>query len=81
MEWINSGVPLDSMCMHAKLPQSCTTLCDPMDSSVHGVLQAKILEWVACPSPGDLPNPGNYIQYPVIDNNGKEYEKRIYVKV
>ena len=32
--------------------QSCPTLCDPMDSSppgssVHGVLQARILEWVA----------------------------------
>ena len=35
--------------------QSCLTLCDPMDcsppgSSVHGVLQARILEWVAKPS-------------------------------
>ena len=43
--------------------QSCPTLCDPMDcsplgSSVHGILQAKILEWVACPSPGNLPNLG-----------------------
>ena len=32
--------------------QSCPTLCDPMDcsppgSSVHGILQARILEWVA----------------------------------
>ena len=26
--------------------------------SVHGILQARILEWVAIPSPGDLPNPG-----------------------
>ena len=25
---------------------------------MHGILQAKILEWVAIPSPGDLPNPG-----------------------
>ena len=38
-------------------------VCDPMDcslplSSVHGILQATILEWVAFPSPGDLPNPG-----------------------
>ena len=36
----------------AKLLQSCLTLCDPMDcsppgSSVHGILQARILEWVA----------------------------------
>ena len=34
--------------------QSCLTLCDPMDgsppgSSVHGISQAKILEWVASP--------------------------------
>ena len=34
---------------------SCPTLCDPMDcspsgSSVHGILQARILEWVAMPS-------------------------------
>ena len=35
--------------------QSCPTLCNPMDcsppgSSVHGILQARILEWVAMPS-------------------------------
>ena len=40
-----------------KLAQLCLTLCDPMDYTVHGILQARILEWVA-PSPGDLPNPG-----------------------
>ena len=27
-------------------------------SSVHGILQARILEWVAIPSPGDIPHPG-----------------------
>ena len=27
-------------------------------SSVHGILQARILEWVAVPSPGDLPDTG-----------------------
>ena len=36
----------------AKLLQSCLTLCDPIDgsplgSSVPGILQARILEWVA----------------------------------
>ena len=25
------------------------TLCDPMDYAIHGILQARILEWVACP--------------------------------
>ena len=49
--------------VHAKSLQSCPTLCDPMDcsllgSSVHGILQARTLEWVAMPSSGDLPNPG-----------------------
>ena len=38
--------------MHAKSLQSCPALCDPMDyslpgSSVHGILQAGILKWVA----------------------------------
>ena len=41
-------------CVVAKLLQLCLTLCDPMDynipgSSVHGILQARILEWVAMP--------------------------------
>ena len=40
-----------------KVAQSCPTLCDPMDHTVHGILQARILEWVPFPSPGDLPNP------------------------
>ena len=29
-----------------------------MDYTVHGILQARILEWVAIASPGYLPNPG-----------------------
>ena len=32
--------------------------CNPPGSSVHGILQARILEWVAIPSPGYLPNSG-----------------------
>ena len=32
-----------------KVAQSCLTLCDPMDYTVHGILQAGILEWVAFP--------------------------------
>ena len=30
-----------------EVTQSCLTLCDPMDYTVHGILQARILEWVA----------------------------------
>ena len=41
----------------AKSLQSCLTLCSPIDSSppgspVHGILQARVLEWVPLPSPG-----------------------------
>ena len=32
--------------------------CSPPGSSVHGIFQARILEWVAFPFPGDLPDPG-----------------------
>ena len=32
-----------------KVAQPCPTLCDPMDYTVHGILQARILEWVAIP--------------------------------
>ena len=40
------------MCLRAKLLQSCLTFCDPVNcslpgSSVHGILQARLLEWVA----------------------------------
>ena len=50
-------------CLPGKLLQPCPTLCNPMDcrlpgSSVHGILQARILEGVAIPSLGDLPDPG-----------------------
>ena len=43
------------LCVCAKSLQSCLTLCNPMDrsppgSSVRGILQARILEWIAIPS-------------------------------
>ena len=52
-----------SECVHAKPLQLCLTLCDPMDcsppgSSVHGILQARIVGRVAPPSSRDLPDPG-----------------------
>ena len=36
-------------CKRVKVAQSCLTLCDPMDYTVHGILQARTLEWVAFP--------------------------------
>ena len=48
----------------AKSLQSYPTLCNPMDCrlpspSVHGILQARIMEWIATPSSRDLPDPEN----------------------
>ena len=40
-----------------KVAQLCPTLCNPMDYTVRGILQARILEWVAFHF-SDLPNPG-----------------------
>ena len=55
----------------AKSLQSCPTLCDPMDhslpsSSVHGILQARILEWSPRPPPGDLPTAGIELMSPAL---------------
>ena len=47
-----------------KIAQSCPTLCDPMDYTVHGILQARILEWVAFSTPGDFSNPGIELRSP-----------------
>ena len=52
-----------SIFMRARSLQSCPTLCNrlgcrPSGFPVHGILQERILEWVAAPSFRDLPNPG-----------------------
>ena len=49
--------------MYVLVSQLCQTLCDPMECSppgfsVYGILQARILEWVAIPFSRDLPNSG-----------------------
>ena len=51
--------------------QSCPTLCDPMDcspsgSSVHGILQARILEWAAISFSKYLADPGNKHRTPAL---------------
>ena len=42
---------ISNMTSEVKVAQSCLTLCDPVDTvdTVHGILQARILEWVAFP--------------------------------
>ena len=50
-------------CVEVLDTQSCPTVCDPMNcslpgSSIHGILQVRILKWLPFPSPGDLHDPG-----------------------
>ena len=65
-------IALQDACVHAKSLQLCPTLCDTIDCSppgpsVHGILQARILEWVAISSSrGDLPNPGIELGSPAL---------------
>ena len=70
--------------------QLCPTLCDPVDrsppgSSVHEILQARIVEWVAIPFSRDLPNPGIEPKSPVlaggfftIEPLGKSHNQCVY---
>ena len=45
--WLSVGLTYEHK--EVKVAQSCLTLCDPMDYTVRGILQARILEWVAFP--------------------------------
>ena len=59
--------------------KSCLTLCDPMDynppiSSVHGIFQARILEWVAIPFSRDLPDPGIEPGSPALHTDSLPFE-------
>ena len=51
---VNLSMDLEKVKVKVLVAQLCLTLCDPMDhslssSSVHGILQARILEWVSIP--------------------------------
>ena len=68
-------------CMKVKseseVAQSCLTLCDPMDcspqgSSVHGIFQARVLEWVAIDFSEEVP-----IIF-LFDKNARSYWTNIY---
>ena len=60
--------------MFAQLLESCLTLCDPVDYSppgfsVHGILQAGILQWVAMPSSKGSSQPRDRNTPPALQTN------------
>ena len=53
-DWTELKIPWSDVLLRVLVAQSCLTLCDPMDYSllgfsVHGILQARILDWIAIP--------------------------------
>ena len=57
-----------------KVAQSCLILCDPMDYTVQGILQARILQWEPFPFPGDLPKPGMEPRSPTLQADSSPAE-------
>ena len=67
---------IKEVCVHAKLPQSCLTLCEPVDcsppgSSVQGILQSGRLEWVAMPSSRGSSRPRDQSQVSYVSYIGR----------
>ena len=74
--WLTSKFSMFHFPKKVKVTQSCLTLCDPMDYRVHGILQARILEWVAGPFSrgssqlkvqGHIINFRNFIEIKIVD--------------
>ena len=67
-----------STCLYAKSLQSCPTLCHPMDcsppgSSLHGVFQARILEWVAMASSRGSSRPRDRTHVSCVSCAGRQF--------
>ena len=60
--FIDYSKAFDCVVVIVKVSQSCLILCDPMDSIVHGIFLARILEWVAFPFSSRSSQPRNQTQ-------------------
>ena len=65
-----------SCCCCCLVSQSCPTLCDPLDcsppaSSVHGILQARILEWATREAQVRARHPPKFSPYPPTESGNK----------
>ena len=56
------GISFSGLWSEVKVAQSCPTLCNPMDYTVHGIFHAKILEWVAFPFSRGSSQPRDWTQ-------------------
>ena len=60
--------------MKVKVAESCLTLCDPMTCTTHGILQARILEWVAFPFSKGSSQPRGWTQVSCIASDSLPVE-------
>ena len=78
-----SGLPFPSPVHESEVAQSCLTLSDPMDcnlpGSVHGILQARVLEWGAIAF-SDICNYYCHNLGPLSTGTNKEYGNRVWRK-
>ena len=70
----------------SEVAQSCLILCDPMDCSppgsyLHGILQARILEWAAFPSPNISSSMQNIAFFLLLLRNSKASKWRMKISV
>ena len=59
-----------------KVAQLCSILCDPLDCTVHGIFQARILEWVAVPFSRGSSQPRDQTQVLQVDSLPGEPERK-----
>ena len=69
LETLTQDSSLVKLKVKVETGQSCLALYDSMDYTVHEILQARILEWVAFPFFGDLPEPGIQQGSPALQAN------------
>ena len=67
------AIPTTQPVMKVKVAQLCLTLCDPMDYTVHGIFQARILEWVAFPFSRGSSQPRDWTQVSLIAGGFSTY--------
>ena len=69
MLWWTQPFSLLTPPVKVNVTQSCRTLCDPIDYTVHGILQARILEWVAFPFSRGSSQPRDQTQVSCIEED------------
>ena len=61
--FIGTATMENGMKVKVKIAHLCPTLCDPMDYTVYGILQARILEWVTFPLSRGFSQPRDQTQF------------------